>query len=318
MNTVSSTNRTLHPLPVVIVFGPTAVGKTDLLLSLFTKNAEVINADSMQIYRKLDIGTAKPSPAVRNELPHHLIDIRNPDEQFSAGNFVRAADKLIAEIWDRGKIPVISGGTAFYFRNFLYGLPEAPAAYPDIRRDVQKSVETHGIAHAYELLSHVDPVSASRISINDRYRIERALEVFQGSGRPLSSFELPHIYRDKFKMLLFGLNRPRQKLYDRIDRRVDMMFLNGLETEVASLISEGYTSTDPGMRGIGYHEFMTMRREGCISISDIKDKIKKNSRNYAKRQLTFFRSFHAVHWIHPDESSELSSMIERFLHNGVD
>lgn len=313
MNTVSSNNRTLHPLPVILVFGPTAVGKTDLLLNLFTKKVEVINADSMQIYRQLDIGTAKPSSAIRKELPHHLIDVRNPDEQFSAGDFVRAADRLVAEIWDRGSIPVISGGTAFYFRNFLYGLPETPSCYPDIRRDVNKSVETHGVAHAYELLRQVDPVSASRISVNDRYRIERALEVFHGSGRPLSSFELPQIYRDKFRMLLIGLNRPRRELYGRIDRRVDVMFLNGLKSEVASLIARGHTSTDPGMRGIGYHEFMTMRREGCISISTIKDLIKKNSRNFAKRQLTFFRSFHEVQWIHPDESGELSSVIERFL-----
>ena len=299
--------------PVVLLFGPTAVGKTRLLAEVFSNTAEVINADSRQVYRRMDIGTAKPDRDITKDLPHHLIDIRDPNEQYTAGDFVHDADSLIPVIAGRGKIPIISGGTPFYFRNFLFGLPETPSGDPEIRKTVRHLIRDRGLDYAYRELGRVDPESAKRISTKDRYRIERALEVYRSSGRPLSAYRVPTAYREDYRMLLIGLERERQELYESINLRVDRMFEDGLPAEVKKLVSLGHDHDAPGLQGIGYREFFTMRRVGCTTYPDVKKLIARNSRRYAKRQMTFFKRFPDTVWLSPEAFGSIHSLVQEFL-----
>jgi tRNA dimethylallyltransferase len=287
------------PKSIVLLFGPTAVGKTETLVQLFAQQAEIINADSMQVYRSLDIGTAKPSEEIFKILPHHLIDILDPNEQYDVGEFVRQADELILEIEGRGKTPVIAGGTAFYLKHFIYGLPETPAGDQEIRRQLNDSARRQGLDLMMEELERVDPESAERISANDGYRIIRALEVYRATGKPLSSYKKTSQPRHPGRTLLIGLQRSREDLYHRIDQRVEVMFEKGLPGEVSRLLHSGYTFADPGMRGIGYREFAEYEK-GCLTLEDTKELIKKNTRHYAKRQITFFKSLSGVSWFDPD------------------
>ena len=295
-----------------MIFGPTAVGKTDLLLSEVFSNSEIINADSMQVYRRMDIGTAKPDPEFLQKVKHHLINILEPSEQFNAGDFVTSADGLAAEITDRGKLPVICGGTGFYFRNFIYGLPEAPPSDGNVRERLQREMEKDGPAVLHNRLEQADPASARRINVNDRYRTVRALEVFEVSGRPLSSYTLPQHPRERYDIYLIGLTRPRKELYRRINERVGIMMEQGLEDEFRRLIASGCTADDPGMRGIGYREFFTMEEQG-LSIEDTAELIRRNSRRYAKRQITFFRQLEPINWFEPEDLKGITGGITDFL-----
>ena len=299
---------------VILLFGPTGVGKTDLLEALFTGKGEVISADSMQVYRQMDIGTAKPPQTLLRSLPHHLVDILEPSQQFHTGEFTRRTEFLISEITSRGLIPVISGGTAFYYRNFLYGMPVTPAADQGIRQTLEERWKEEGLDVLHRELSECDPPSAERISPNDAYRILRALEVYLSSGRPLSDYPAPKKIRTDYELLTIGLNRDRAELYERIDHRVEIMFRTGLFDEFRRLLSAGFDREDPGMQGIGYREFFRMLREPCLSLDGVKRLIKTNSRRYAKRQLTFFRSFSPVLWFHPEaEEQALRAVVQKFL-----
>jgi tRNA dimethylallyltransferase len=300
--------------PVILLFGPTAVGKTAILFKLFKQSYEIISADSMQVYRKMDIGTAKPSVHELEQIPHHLIDIINPDEKFHAALFVSEADRLIDEILSRGHIPVISGGTAYYFRNFLFGLPEVPASNPEISKELQQRLDQGGREALFEQLQKVDPVSAKRIHINDSYRLVRALEVFLNSNRPLSDYEISTQLRTKYKPLVIGLRRDRSELVDRVNLRVDLMFDQGLEKEFNQLCESGYDSDSPGMKGIGYREFFQAQQKGHDGDKLwIANMIKKNSRVYAKKQMTFFNLIPDVRWFHPDEDEKIQLLIDSYL-----
>ena len=294
---------------LVFLFGPTGVGKTALLSDLFSTGYEVINADSMQVYRGLDIGSAKPEKEILERLPHHLIDILDPWEQFTLGEFVSRATLLIEEITARGSVPVISGGTAFYFKHLLYGLPQAPPSDPAVRAGLAQEAEASGTARLYEELAAVDPVSAKRIHPSDSYRIQRALEVYRTSGNPLSSFPVTGSEEPLYDPVIIGLERERDELYARIDQRVGMMFDAGLVEEVRSLISAGAEAQWPGMNGIGYREFFIARQAGELSLTGIAGLIRQNSRRYAKRQMTFFRSLPGVHWVHPDDTGRVTELL---------
>ncbi len=311
MSTISSINQSRREssLPVILLFGPTGVGKTELLLRQFSKGFEVISADSMQVYRGLDIGTAKPEARELSCIPHHLIDIRNPSEQFHVGDFVYLADALVNEILSRGNVPVISGGTAFYFKHFLYGLPPAPKADPRVRWDLQKQLETMGLAVLYNRLKETDPAAARSIAPGDAYRILRALEVFYTSGKPLSAYPVPDKVRSHLNPAVIGLTRNRDELYRRIDLRVRTMMQKGLYAEVCSLMRNGARPDWPGMKGIGYREFFLMRESGELSIGLAEKLIARNSRQYAKQQLTFFRSLPGVRWEHPDQFPPPASLV---------
>ncbi len=308
MNTPSRTDKR----SVVLIFGPTAVGKTSLLEAPIFDNAEIINADSMQVYRGLDIGTAKPDSDFLARRKHHLIDICDPNQQFNAGDFVSLADQLVADISRRGRLPVICGGTGFYFKNFIYGLPDVPPSDEAVRKKIQAEFEESGPAPLRKRLAEVDPVSDKRINPNDNYRLMRALEVFESTGRPLSDYPLPDVPRADYDCLLIGLKRRREELYERINRRVEIMFENGLAEEFARLRESGCTENDPAMKGIGYREFFTVEAEGP-SEQRLIELIKRNSRRYAKRQITWFRQLRNIHWFSPDDIAEISSCIANFL-----
>ncbi|MBL7007274.1 MAG: tRNA (adenosine(37)-N6)-dimethylallyltransferase MiaA [Spirochaetia bacterium] len=289
---------------VVLVFGPTGVGKTALIEGLAGQKAEIVSADSLQVYRGLDIGTAKPTSRQQNEIPHHLIDICDPFEPFTVGMFVNSADHAVKLIHDSGNIPVISGGTAYYIKHYLTGLPSAPVSDSKIRRYIEQLYQQRGIAYCIEKLQQVDPVSAEKINPNDIYRILRALEVFETSGKPLSSYSMKEYIRDDIDPVIIGLYRDKTELHRRIEERVDDMFRQGLPDEIKSLIRAGANAGWPGMKGIGYREFFQAAASGEYSYRVISSLIKRNSKTYAKRQMTFFRSLPNVLWLHPEDDKE--------------
>ena len=305
---------------VIFLFGPTAVGKTRLLFDFFSGTGEVVNADSVQVYRHLDIGSAKADASITEKIPHHLIDILDPWETWNVADFIRLADNACREIWGRGRIPVVSGGTAFYFKHFMYGLSDAPQSDPDTRKAVELYIRDQGLDKAYEYLQIIDPISAGRINRNDSYRISRAIEVYRSCGRSLSDFALPTTVRNGMDILSIGLLRDREELKDRIRTRVDIMFSQGIVAEIRKLLEMGASKAWQSMQGIGYSEFLekaqTVEALEALTQADleeIKERIISDSIHYAKRQMTFFRSFADVRWITPEDTETLSETIGSFL-----
>ncbi len=283
-------------IPVIVIFAPTASGKTALTKELFCKsgshfilNAEIVSADSQAVYKGMDIGTAKPEADLCKELPHHLINLVEPDVQFTVADFVTAADKACQEIFARGKIPVVCGGTGFYIRCFLYGLPVTPESNPQIREQIKNRLEKEGNETLYAELQVIDPQSAAVISPNDAYRICRALEVFYTTGKTRSSYRLENQLREKFDFTFIVLQPPRDLLYKRIGERVEKMFEAGLEEEIHKLVSAGYNKTSPGMKAIGYSEWFTEDGKIADDKSAVREAIIHHSCKYAKKQFTYIR-----------------------------
>ena len=310
-------------VPVLILFGPTASGKTSLAEELFSGNkplckAEIISADSMQVYRGMDIGTAKPSAELQKKLPHHLIDIQNPNEQFNAGDFVRLADSACREIISRSALPVLLGGTGFYLKNFIYGLPSAPPSNPNLREKLKEELDRNGPKALHERLAALDMVSAEKIHVNDSYRVLRALEVCISSGFPLSSFTQEKTQRPLYRFLTAGLQLSREELYNRINDRCEEMFRRGLPKEVEGLYKQGYTPNDPGLRAIGYREFFVQNTEGQWGLSGDLDGVKaliaQNSRRYAKRQGCFFASIRDVVWFSAADRYTTLDLLSSLIH----
>jgi tRNA dimethylallyltransferase len=261
----------------------------------------------MQVYRGMDIGTAKPSPQLRALVPHHLIDILDPDREFNVGDFVHLADAAVRDIGSRGKLPVVSGGTGFYLKNFIQGLPPTPPSDADIRTQLKTELRAVGVEPLIRELVDCDAVSAGRIHPNDTYRLLRALEVFRLSGKPLSSFSVTEDVREAFDFLLIGLERPREELYARIDTRCAQMFKDGLAEEVRSLFKK-YGSDAPGMRAIGYKEFF-QNGQFRTDFGEIESLIARNSRRYAKRQITFFASLPGVIRLNADDADGINRIL---------
>jgi len=274
----------------------------------------VVNADSQQVYRYLNIGTAKPPPELLERIPHHLVDFLSPSKQFSVGCFVKEADRAIVNIHRRGNIPVVSGGTAYYFYHFIYGVPPTPQADEQLRRKLLERLEQEGREVLWRELEKVDPESAARLHPNDTQRLLRALEIYYSVGFPQSSFHVQSFPRKKYKFLTIGLNRPREELYRRINARVEQMWESGLPEEFRMLREMGFGEDDPGMQGIGYKEFFLLRGTGENTLTGVKEEIKKNSRRYAKRQITFFKRIPDAEWFHPGEAGNIRRRIENFLH----
>lgn len=298
----------------VALFGPTGVGKTALSLKLAEKNnAEIISVDSMQVYRYMDIGTAKILPNEQNGIVHHLIDVVNPDEPFTAGDFKRFSENKIIDIAKRGKTPFLVGGTGFYFSTLINGIVDIPKIDDNLRERLRKLLSKRGKQWIFRMLELVDYDLSLRLNENDSQRVLRGLEVFFGTNRKLSDF-----YNDKrnnldnVSYLKIALNISRDELYDRINQRVDSMVQSGLENEVRKLLDMGYTRDDWGMKGIGYVEFIDYF-EGKCSFCEAVDKIKQNSRHYAKRQLTWFRKMSDVYWFSPNDEGEIISLVNSFL-----
>lgn len=302
------------------MFGPTGVGKTALLNKLFVDLAEVVSADALQVYRGLDIGTAKPDADVLSRIPHHLIDILEYTEPFNVGEFRRMADLCVSDILSRGKIPIVSGGTAYYLRGWLMGVPNTPQSDPTVREALERKWCDAGNDALREALKQVDPISAERIGIRDRYRMLRAMEVFEQTGRPLSDFPVPDVPRDDYEVLLLGLKRDRADLNRRIEERVDEMFRKGLAQEVAALRADGARLEHPGMKAIGYREWFPTDGVSNPSEEDVRELIVRNTRRYAKRQMTFFASLPDVRWFDVDadiiDAKGIAELISKFL--GID
>jgi tRNA dimethylallyltransferase len=273
---------------------------------------EIVNADSMQAYSGMDLGTAKPSERILARLPHHLVSFLPPSVQYNAGDFVKRAEKLVDEIACRGRYPIVCGGTAFYIRCFLFGLPGSPEGGGETRSRLRGLEREKGSAALREELARRDPEAAVRIAPTDRYRTERALEILESSGRSVFSYQWPRSLRRDYRFSILGLRRPREELYQRIDARVDAMFAAGLAGEVRGLMEIGCLADDPGMKAIGYREFFEMRK-GCLTFTDVKELIKRDSRRYAKRQMTFFRSIPEVQWVSAADMDGIRSHIEAYV-----
>ena len=294
----------------MVLFGPTAVGKTALTEELFSKGFEIINADSVQVYRYLDIASAKPEKELVEKIPHHLVDIRFPWEQYNSGDFCKDAERLIKEINERGNIPLITGGTAYYFKQLLYGPSSSPESNPKTREEIQRTIDDIGLDKAYEMLMSLDMEAAKKIDKNDRYRISRALEVIKDTGRPLSSFPVSDTLREDIDFVIIGLKREKKELEDRIRKRVDIMFDSGAVREMKALLSMGADPSWPGMQGIGYREWFNAMESGEVNISIIKDMIIRSSIKYAKRQMTFFSSFSDTLWFSPNDIEKIKGYLE--------
>jgi tRNA dimethylallyltransferase len=263
----------------------------------------------MQAYKGMDIGTAKPSVEQLSRLPHHLISFLEPTMQYNAGEFVKRAEKLVDEIRGRGRIPVVCGGTAFYIRCFLFGLPESPGGTAETRSRLRDLERERGIAALHAELAKRDPAAADRIPPGDRHRTVRALEILESTGRSVFSYNWPRTLRSDLHFTIIGLTRPREELYERIEARVDGMFHAGLISEIRGLMEAGFKADDPGMKAIGYREFFDMRR-GCPTFADVKELIQRDSRRYAKRQMTFFRPIPGVQWLNAGDLDGIKAFID--------
>ena len=286
---------------LVIVLGPTAVGKSNIVLDLaFQLRAEIISADSQQVYRHMDIGTAKPSREQREKIPHHLIDVVDPDEEFNAAMFRNLAIEIAHELADQDKRIIVCGGTGLYIKALTRGLFGGPGQDPQIRQALEWEIEEHGIGALYHRLEQVDPQSAARIHPHDRQRISRALEVYHATGRKISDWQSEHGFTDSlFEVLKIGLDRPRSEVYDRIDRRCELMIATGLLNEVKKLVEMGYTLDLKPMQSIGYRHLGLFLR-GRISLDNAVHLMKRDTRRLAKRQLTWFGGDREIRWFDPE------------------
>lgn len=284
--------------PIIIIAGPTAVGKTDASILLAQEmGAEIVSADSMQIYRGMDIGTAKPAPDQRRLVYHHMIDVADPGQPYSVGDYYRDARNAIAAIISAGARPIVVGGTGLYIRALMKGLFHGPPADVDLRTALLRREEEGGEGTLYSELVGVDPDAALKIHPNDLRRTVRALEVYYLRDRTISDFQREHGFLDRpYSFLLLFLSRDRRELYQRIERRVDIMIESGLEAEVKGLMERGYGEDLPSMQGLGYKHFMDYFRGRCTK-EDAAALLKRDTKRYAKRQFTWFRREPEAVWL---------------------
>lgn len=303
--------------PLVILTGPTAVGKTALSIKLASEiGGEIISADSMQVYRQMDIGSAKIKPEEMGGIPHHLIDILEPEEEFNVCLFEKLALEAMEQIYERGHIPVVVGGTGFYIQALLYQIDfteeETDTAYRD---KLWQLGEEKGNHYLHELLRKVDPESAEEIHENNRKRVIRALEFYENCGKPISTHNKEQRQKTSaYNSCYFVLTDDRKKLYERIESRVDQMLSKGLVDEVRTLKERGCNASMVSMQGLGYKEILEYL-DGRCSLLEAVEKIKKETRHFAKRQLTWFRREKDVIWIDKqafayDEDVVLSCILE--------
>jgi tRNA dimethylallyltransferase len=302
----------------VIVLGPTAVGKSDLAFALAEGVAgEIVNADSQQVYRYMEIGTAKPSVAERRRVHHHLIDVVDPDEEFNAALFRDLAAGAIEKIHGNQRRAIVCGGTGLYLKALTRGLFKGPAQAADLRRAYAREIDERGLSVLYQRLLSVDPSVAASIHPNDRQRTIRALEVFDLTGKPLSYWQREHAFADQpYNVLKIGLKRERAEFYDRINRRSERMVQEGLLDEVRALVARGYSLDLKPLRSVGYRQMGQVLR-GMQDLPQALEEMKQETRRLAKRQLTWFRGDPEVHWYHPDDAGRILATVIEFLENGV-
>ena len=289
---------------VIVIAGPTASGKTDLAIELALKvGGEIVSADSMQIYRKMDIGTAKPTLEERRGIPHHMIDIVDPDEEYNVAQFKSDADICIDDIINRGKVPIVAGGTGLYINSLVYNISFSETISDwKFRKHLENIALEQGPEVLHDMLKEVDPKSAEAIHPNNVKRVIRALEVYRSTGRPISEHkEESRKIPPKYDFEIFGLEVPRDLLYQRIEKRVDKMMGLGLYEEVEGLLKSGYSPDLTSLQGIGYKEIISAIMGKC-SLETAVENIKKGTRHLAKRQITWFKKTEGLKWIRTDEN----------------
>ena len=283
---------------VIVICGPTASGKTALSIELAKRiNGEIISADSMQIYKDMDIGTAKPTSEEMGDIKHYLIDCISPDVRYSVADFKKDAINAIEEIVSKGKRPIVVGGTGLYVDSLIYGID-----YNEVKTDLnyrdylEKVIEEKGLDHLYNKACEIDPEAMNKISKNDKKRICRVLEIYKSTGETKTQLEIESRQKEsKYEFDVFAINMERSVLYERINKRVDIMINNGLIDEVKNLIGK-YDEIPTAMQGLGYKE-VVQYFDGIYSKEEMIDKIKMESRRYAKRQITWFKRNKSIHWL---------------------
>lgn len=300
---------------IICIAGPTASGKTALAVELAKAvNGEVISCDSMQIYRGMDIGTAKPAKEEMDGIPHYMLDVADPTEDFSVSRYCEMADPILLDILSRGKTAIIAGGTGLYMDALIRGNSFAPCPSTGMREKLEVQADQEGMEAMLSLLQSIDPDSADKLHIGDRKRILRALEVYYETGETITVHNLrTQQIPPKYTPLWFALeDENRQNLYDRIDRRVDSMLANGLIEEIVGLLRAGIPEKCTAMQAIGYKEFVDALEARC-TFEEAADRVKQSSRHYAKRQLTWFRRNPNMHWLRRKDGETTVEILQRAL-----
>ncbi len=302
---------------IIVICGPTGIGKTASAIGLsLALNGRVISADSMQVYRYMDIGTAKPTAEERAVVHHDLIDVVDPDEDFDAARFSAMADGFIRDYRREGIVPVVAGGTGLYIKSLVSGLFRARPVDRLVMESLEALADGLGSVAMHERLQGVDPKAAEKIHPNDRFRILRALEVFETTGKPISACQESHGFSDRpYRVLKIGLAMEREALYRRIDTRVDLMVEQGLAAEVDSLIKRGYSTSLKSMGSLGYRHMATYL-EGSWPFDEALTLLKRDTRRYAKRQMTWFRADQEIHWFAPADLKGMLDLAKTFLEEG--
>ena len=300
--------------PLICIVGPTAVGKTEIAIQLAQHlDAEIVSLDSRQIYREMDIGTAKPIPEQQRAAPHHLIDCVDVDQPFSVAEYQRLADTAIAEIRERGKRTMAVGGAGLYFRGIIDGLFDGPGADAEIRAKLQREVDEHGNVALHERLRRCDPETANRVHPNNLVRVIRALEVYELTGKPISSLQQQwKMNEPRYPFRAFGLNMPRETLYQRIEERVNRMVEAGLIEEVKGLLDQGCPRNCVAMQSFGYKELIDYL-DGKRTLDEAISLLKQNTRRFAKRQLTWFRNDPRIEWLDTSQFSSIDGIVDNLL-----
>ncbi len=299
---------------IIIICGPTGIGKTAFAIKFAEIfNGEIVSADSMQIYKQMNIGTAKPDPEELKLATHHVIDFLDPKDDFDAGMFVKSADTAIANIVNHGKIPIIAGGTGLYIKALLHGLFRTKSINKKTLSLLEKELQEKGNIVLYKKLEQCDPKAAKAIHPNDSFRVIRALEFFQTNSQKISDWQKNHDFNDqRYDFIKLGLYMEREKLYERINRRVDIMLSQGLYKEVVNLMNDGYSLDLKSMQSIGYkHMGMFIKKE--IDWNEAVRLLKRDTRRYAKRQLTWFNKDREINWVKPSEIEKAKRVIKDFL-----
>lgn len=296
--------------------GPTASGKTSIGLELAEMlDAEIVSLDSMAIYRGMDIGTAKPTTAQRERVPHHMLDLRDPNEEFSLSNYVEMAQQVVAEVRTRGRQVLFVGGTPLYLKGMLRGIFHGPPADWEFRREVEEEAEAVGLAALHQRLELVDPLSAEKLHVHDKRRIIRALEVYRLTGTPISHLQTQFDEATPAaECKVFVLSWPRPALHERINRRVDAMFRAGLVAEVDSIVAEFGDLSRTASQAVGYREVLDHIRRGC-EMPETVEAVKTRTRQFARRQETWFRSLEECRFVPQDDETSEREMAERILNH---
>ena len=301
-------------IPLLAIVGPTAVGKTAISLEVAKKiKSEIISADSMQVYRYLNIGTAKPSEAERRAVPHHLMDVIGPEEDYNVARYQQEARCFAKEIFDKGKLPLLVGGTGLYINALIYGYEfSQQEGSTKIRESLLEEARLADPGFLHERLKNIDPAAAEKIHPHDTRRVVRALEVFFLTGKSITrQVEATIVKKPVYKSLIIGINRPREELYKRIDSRVDQMMQNGLLEEVKSLLARGYSGDLKSLQGLGY-KHMIKYIQGELSLVDAVLELKRDTRRLAKRQLTWFKKDKRIIWVTlGDDSTFQTEVVEK-------